>query len=343
MNTHLFRSIAPLGAFKQAFVVAIAVVISLSSCSSDDDDHIDHIPINDHGVYRDLRFDDIDVETVTYGKDGLQMDIYTPSSDQSTNRPVIVFAHGGAFVGGSKDLPDMQRLCNSFAKRGYVAASMSYRLSSDPLLFFDSLEVLSVVTRAMHDGKAAIRYFRKSAAENNPHGIDTNYIFGAGNSAGAIIMLHLAYMRNLNDIPPHLRDIIQMEGGLEGDRGNEGYSSRVHAVVNLAGAIHKLDYMQSGAPPLVSAHGDEDQTVPYDCDVVLQSFPSPEFRNTLCGSKPLHQRANDINIANDLLVFEGDDHCPWIAGGGTPTSKMDEVEQHVVNFLYKTFFAGLDL
>ncbi len=338
MKTELFRN--PFKTF--AYGLAAVFSMSFTGCSSDDNGSFNGTT-NDHGVYRDLRFSEVDVQTVTYGEGGLEMDIYTPSEDESTDRPLIVFAHGGAFVGGNKGLPDMRRLCNRFAQRGYVAASISYRLSNDPLLFFDSMEVLSVVTRAMHDGKAAIRYFRKSAAENNPYGIDTNFIFGGGNSAGAILMLHLAYMRNMNDIPAHLRDIIQAEGGLEGNQGNEGYSSKIHAVVNLAGAIHRLEYLQSGAPPLVSAHGDEDQTVPFDCDVVLQSFPSPEFRNVLCGSNPLHQRATDINIPNDLLIFPGDDHCPWIEGNGTPTPKMDDVEMHVVEFLYNTFFAPLDL
>lgn len=317
--------------------VVLFLFSSLWSCGSDDDDIL--VNGSDHGLYRDARFSQVDVQTVTYGEGNLQMDVYMPKGDHSTARPLIIFAHGGAFIGGSRDLPDMQRLCNSFAKRGYVAASISYRLMLNPQVFDDSLEVLSVVMKAMHDGKAAVRFFRKSVVEdNNPFGVDTNYIFAAGNSAGAVLMLHLAYMRDLQQIPTHLRVVLDGEGGLEGNQGNQGYSSRVHAVVNLAGAIHQLSFIQSSGVPIVSAHGDQDQTVPFNCGAVLQSFPNPEMRNRLCGSWAIHQRATDINLLNDLLVFEGDGHCPWITGAGVPTQKMDDVESFIIDFLYQSFF-----
>ena len=49
------------------------------------------------------------------------------------------------------------------------------------------------VWRGYHDGKAAMRYFRKTAAEDgNPWGIDPDRIYFAGVSAGGFIGLHLA-------------------------------------------------------------------------------------------------------------------------------------------------------
>lgn len=320
------------------FISIIAASIMTIGCSSDDNNN--GTPINKGERYKKAEFNDISKHTVDFSGDGsLQMDIYSAEDDDSEKRAVILLAHGGSFIGGTRDMADMERMCETFAKHGYVAASMSYRLGPGFQIFFDSLEVLNVVVKAVHDGKAAVRYLRKSFVEDgNPFRIDTNYIFAGGNSAGGILMLHLAYMRNPDRIPTHIMDLLNNEGGLEGTRGNESYSSQVHAVINLAGAINQLDYLESGAPPLVSAHGDDDRTVPFACGPVLSTLPAPEFRNRLCGSGPIHNRASNLGIPNRLLVFEGDDHCPWIGGNGQPTAKMEEVENTIIEFLYTQFF-----
>lgn len=328
---------------KQKYFLRLFSLIGLSSfiilsCSKDDDSDKNNNG-NDSGRYRQAIFTDVQKQTVAFTADGsLEMDIYSPVGDDLDERPVIVMAHGGSFIGGTRDLPDMERMCETFAKHGYVAASISYRLGPGFQIFFDSLEVLNVVVRAVHDGKAAIRYLRKSyAEEGNPFGIDTTRIIGGGNSAGAILMIHLGYMNNPQIIPQHIADIFDAEGGIEGTRGNPGYSSRIHGVINLAGAINNLSYMEAGGIPLVSAHGDDDKTVPFNCGPVLTTLPAPEFRNRLCGSGPMHDRAKAVNIRESLLVFPNDDHCPWIGANGQPTEKMDQVENHVINFLYQRF------
>ena len=56
------------------------------------------------GRYQTEIFDQVDVSTVTYSDiHNLSMDIYQPVGDDVTNRPLIVFAHGGTFITGSKD------------------------------------------------------------------------------------------------------------------------------------------------------------------------------------------------------------------------------------------------
>ena len=48
---------------------------------------------------------------------GLDMDVYTPDGDSYTERPLIIFAHGGSFWSGNKNNPMMVALCESFAKK----------------------------------------------------------------------------------------------------------------------------------------------------------------------------------------------------------------------------------
>ena len=72
------------------------------------------------------------------------MDVYTPDGDSYTERPLIIFAHGGSFWSGNKTNPMMVALCESFMKRGYVAASIQYRLTSIWNLT-DSMHMLQTV------------------------------------------------------------------------------------------------------------------------------------------------------------------------------------------------------
>lgn len=110
---------------------------------------------------------------ITYGENidylgintQLLLDVYQPVGDAETSRPLIILVHGGSFVGGSKDGADVTSLAADFAKMGYVVASINYRLGIN---IFIALEISATeaVVRGYHDAKAAVRFFRKDAAEN---------------------------------------------------------------------------------------------------------------------------------------------------------------------------------
>ncbi|MDO8971794.1 MAG: carboxylesterase family protein, partial [Saprospiraceae bacterium] len=56
----------------------------------------------------------------------LSMDVYEPTGDNLSARPVVILAHGGSFLFGDKN--NMQASCELLAKKGYIAASIQYRL-----------------------------------------------------------------------------------------------------------------------------------------------------------------------------------------------------------------------
>ena len=60
----------------------------------------------------------------------LLMDLYTPKGDTEKKRAAVIVSHGGAFVAGAKDDTDQQTVtyCDSLAARGFVAASIEYRM-----------------------------------------------------------------------------------------------------------------------------------------------------------------------------------------------------------------------
>ena len=107
----------------------------------------------------------------------LLLDFYEPVGDVAEKRPLIIYAHGGGFTdtNQTKELVHIAAFCDSMARRGYVVASIDYRLD-------ESISNRSVIN-AMHDMKAAVRYFKK---EMLTYAIDTSLIFVAGESAGAV-------------------------------------------------------------------------------------------------------------------------------------------------------------
>ena len=87
-----------------------------------------------NGRYQTELFNSVNQITVNYSDvytDSYhEMDIYMPDGDTEINRPVVLYMHGGSFYGGTKTMTDCIDFCTSMAKRGYVAASLNYRLSN---------------------------------------------------------------------------------------------------------------------------------------------------------------------------------------------------------------------
>ncbi|MBT5354889.1 MAG: alpha/beta hydrolase, partial [Flavobacteriales bacterium] len=226
------------------------------------------------GRYETEIFNSVTTTTINYSdvytNSQHEMDIYTPDGDTEINRPVILYMHGGSFYAGTKTMTDCVDFCESMAKKGYVTASLNYRLSN-PISFISSNTVqYETVLKAVSDAKSAIRYFRKDFDNGDTYGIDPNTIFVGGYSAGAVIAVHLAYIDSISDLPTSPIDvqaIVNNVGGsygLEGDAGNYGYSSDISGVISFAGGINDVNWIDANDEPLVSIQGTSDLTVNYN-------------------------------------------------------------------------------
>ena len=238
----------------------------------------------------------------------LEMDIYQPEGDVVTNRPVVVVAHGGFFLGGANDGSDVVPLCQDLARMGYVAVSISYRLGISNFFALES-SLQEAVVRGVQDAKAAVRYLRKTHAEDgNTWGIDPERIVLGGSSAGAFIALHTAYVDDLSEIPSSVDfNANGLSGGIEGNSGSPGYSSDILSIFSISGAIGDVDWMSSGNKPLVSVHGTSDGTVPFGTDYV-QLYGIPV--TIVDGSETVHNQADLLGLDNCFHVFPGAGHTP---------------------------------
>tara|TARA_Y100001968_G_scaffold328370_2_gene375400 strand:+ start:138 stop:1025 length:888 start_codon:yes stop_codon:yes gene_type:complete len=239
----------------------------------------------------------------------------------------------------------MVDLCETFAKRGYVAASINYRLATHStvlgaisgLFWMVDLENgIKVIYSAMTDAKAAVRFFRKNFSEGgNTYGIDEDQIWMGGNSAGACLGPHMSYITSLEEfvfgIDPSGQDyatnLANDNGGMEGNSGNEGYSSSISGMINLAGALHTVDWLdETDVTPIVSCHGTEDETVPDECGTILNS-PN---NLTACGSMAMHPILSDYGVTEALKIYDGSGHCPWDLNA----SDKQEMIDFVTSFVY---------
>jgi acetyl esterase/lipase len=142
------------------------------------------------------------------------MDLAMPTAKPAKPRPVVIVIHGGGWIQGDKS--SFSTLKNrspgsivDFARLGFVAATINYRLSDE-----------APFPAALEDCKNAVRYLSAHATD---YGIDPERIGAWGNSAGG----HLALMLGMVD----------RDANLEGDGPCQEHSSLVTAVASDSGPI----------------------------------------------------------------------------------------------------------
>lgn len=147
--------------------------------------------------------------------DTLKLDVYQPTCNDASvvnSKPLLLWVHGGGFISGDKSEANITNLCKEFAQRGYVTASINYRLgfiadeqawncnfpNYSCVFATDSAEWYRAYYRAVQDGKGALRYLINRSAEFN---IDPNNVFVAGESAGAFIALGISLLDTVLEKP----------------------------------------------------------------------------------------------------------------------------------------------
>lgn len=203
----------------------------------------------------------------------LRYDLYEPAGDTSERRPLIIWVHGGSFSAGNENTPEIVDQANFFARKGYVNASISYRLSATGCTRIDPVCLESIVD-ATEDAQAAVRYFRANAAT---FGIDPERIAIAGTSAGAITAMNVGFGAEVSE-----------------SSGTPGVSSEVSGAVALSGARLLGSCDPDDAPALVF-NGTNDPLTPYAW-----------AENTVACAETGGTWAH-------LVTWEGQGHVPYVA------------------------------
>ena len=89
--------------------------------------------------------------------------------------------------------------------------------------------------------------------------------------------------------------------------GNSGYSSEFHGIVNLCGAVGDQEWIIEGDIPVVSMHGDQDDVVPYDDDLVTLFG----LNMLVDGSYIIHERMLELGNYSSLHTYYNQGHSPY--------------------------------
>lgn len=253
---------------------------------------------------------EVRVRTLTYAEaparaadDGtveLELDLYRPADTTGPARPGILLMHGGGFVGGGRDLQENRQLGMALASRGYVVASIDYRLWEDRPVISDWGRDLAdrvsnmghagveqrkavygddwttVVGAAAEDMLRALEWARSRGPE---FGLDPDRVALAGMSAGALTSVEIAYRleRFGVEVPP-VSAVVAVRG------------AQLYVPEGTADPV-------SPGPPLFIVHGTEDPGIPIEAVVRL------------------YREAREVGVPVEFHPLAGVDHDDREIGG----------------------------
>lgn len=279
--------------------VFILVVITISSgCSKDEIKQ----PEADFKPYalRDIEYA-INADTAGESQQ-LKLDIYfAQKADTFQKFPLVLMLHGGSFQIGDKEW--VSESCNLLAEAGFITATINYRMGWRFKNCNDSTNTLAEANyRGMQDANAALRFLVAHADE---YSIDTNWIFVAGESAGAAIALNSSYIpqNRIHSVSPLLT---QKLGGLHNSGNNYTETYSVKGICNKWGAITDTNLISDNFNiPVISFHGNNDPLVPAEHGYLLEcnSFP-------VSGSACIHRQTRASKGISILFLSKSGLHQP---------------------------------
>lgn len=280
---------------------------------------------------------------VPFGEDPRQtMDIWLPDEGDGPF-PLIVFVHGGGWVGGDKRENTMPGVFKVMSQ-GYALACINYRIAPDV-----------VWPAPLEDVRGGLRYLRAHAEE---YQLKTDKIAGWGNSAGAHILNMIAalsgrpimkgsYLGNVDqddsiqclvslygptdmyqaDLCNMLseEDVVNATGGTEVTAAGEGMVFPHNLIMGFKNSKNPvaasygspINFVTDQFPPAFLLHGLRDPVVPY-----VQSVSFMNKINETCNEKRC-----------SLRLFPDAVH-------GDEAMKTDEVVNGILNFIDSQLWEG---
>ncbi len=243
-----------------------------------------------------------------------KVDVYYIKHSHPT--PVLLFFHGGGWVKGSKH----EMTFATYMKAGWGIVNAEYRFTNS-----------SSIKAPVEDCRAALAWIYVHAKEFN---FDTSKILISGNSAGAHLALfaglagaHSEFDNNceytgdlrvaaiINNFGP--TDLSKLLADPRVMKNSDRWFNGISNIEELAKKISPVNYIHPGCPPVFTAHGDKDPTVPYAQALRLKEV------------------LDNNHIPNELFTVNG--------GGHGKFSDADKKEIHKKLSLFLKQQVGIDL
>ncbi len=272
----------------------------------------------------------------------LRFDLYQPDQalDTETNRPLVIYLHtGNALPPGINQSPTGQRkdltaveICRRMAKRGYVAASVSYRLGWNPAAGTEEerrAQLLNAIYRAVHDTRHFVRTVKQTVGQGeNPYALCGDRFIVLGEGTGGYLALANATLDRPEELfiekfrpDPFDATVSYVDtltvGNLAGLGGTlslyrpNGFDYETQFCVNLGGALADTSWLEPGDVPMVSFHTVFDPFAPFTEGIVIV----PTTQGPVV---PVHGSNLFIQLAND---YGNNDSFANLPGGDPFTDK----------------------
>lgn len=188
------------------------------------------------------------------------LDIIQPKEPAKGKRPGVLFIHGGGWIQGTKD-SGRDTFVLPYVQRGCVVASVEYRLAK-----------AAPAPAAVNDVLKAAKWFFEHAEK---YQVDPARIIVTGGSAGGHLALLVGMLPEDAGFGSAVKvaaivncyGITDVTDLLDGPH-RKGWAAQwvpeQAARLDLARRVSPLTYVRKGLPPILTIHGDADQTVPYE-------------------------------------------------------------------------------
>jgi predicted esterase len=241
----------------------------------------------------DAVFKNVSSKTYTYAiknVDSLQLDIYQPINDDLKVRPLFVIIHGGGFTTGARNDKSLISLAKQIAKKGFVVASVDYRLLNKHTAFNCKIPIndaLKGYKKASEDVLEAIGYLLKDKFR-----IDASKIILFGTSAGAETLLNITYNKVLLN------------------KGSKNFKNiSIAGVISISGAIlNSKSINKSNAIPGVFYHGTNDKVIPYYQGAHHYCSPLDQGYFVMDGSLKIVEKLESLNTSFMFYGYKNKGH-----------------------------------
>lgn len=236
----------------------------------------------------------------------LHLDYYPAAGKAKGPRPVLIYMHGGAWARGQR--PTSANAFKAFRDAGMAIVTVQYRFAD-----------VAKAPAAVQDVRCAMAWV---AGQAKTRGLDAKRIVLTGTSAGGHLAMIAGLLRpgNAIDLPecrsaPAAAAILNQYGPSELREVPERWKSKsVEAWIGDGGdamrtAMSPMAQLRAGMPPLFSAHGDADPTVPVENSLML------------------HRALDALKVPNGLYIVKGGLH------GKFPPEENAKVAALMVEFL----------
>lgn len=252
---------------------------------------------------------------VENGHQRQKLDLYVPKSDDGP-LPLIVWIHGGAWQGGSKDGCPMAMYVN----RGYVVASINYRLSQH-----------AIYPAQLDDCQTALRWLRKNASK---YKIDPDRIGVSGASAGGHLAALIGTAGSSTKGKPDRVDVqcvvdvfgpanfltiwpqsdpkttVIKHNELDSPEGRL-FGGPIPEKTELAKQASPVTYVSKEAPPFLILHGKKDRLVPWQ------------------QSEELDAALKKAGVDSTLILVDDAGHDGGVMGGANSRKTAEFFDKHL--------------